>query len=91
MVCDDVYEFHGVDRIQRIGSRSGIVVSLRQFNRKTMSLTDDTLYDLPEDMKTQTPIQNRYCFWCHRRGGAKTSVTVHYLNDDIRRNFDNTE
>mmetsp|Transcript_13002 Transcript_13002/g.19609 ORF Transcript_13002/g.19609 Transcript_13002/m.19609 type:complete len:403 (+) Transcript_13002:54-1262(+) len=30
---------------------------------------DESLYDLPEDPKTQTQIQNRYCFWCHRRGG----------------------
>jgi hypothetical protein len=33
----------------------------------------DDLYDEPEDLNTQTVIQNRYCFWCHRRGG-KTSV-----------------
>lgn len=33
------------------------------------------LYDEPEDMNTQTVIQNRYCFWCHRRGG-KTSVRI---------------
>jgi hypothetical protein len=32
------------------------------------------LYDEPEDLNTQTVIQNRYCFWCHRRGG-KASVS----------------
>lgn len=30
------------------------------------------LYDEPEDLNTQTVIQNRYCFWCHRRGGKQS-------------------
>ena len=26
--------------------------------------------DVPEDMQTQTPIQNRYCFWYMKRTSA---------------------
>jgi hypothetical protein len=33
------------------------------------------LYDLPEDPATQTPIQNKYAFWYHKRGGKANPVT----------------
>lgn len=33
---------------------------------------EEDLYDEPEDLNTQTVIQNRYCFWCHRRGGKQS-------------------
>lgn len=31
-------------------------------------MAEEELYDSPEDMTKQTAIQNRYCFWCHKRG-----------------------
>jgi hypothetical protein len=34
----------------------------------------EELYDLPEDVTTQTLIQNRYSFWCHKRG-KQTAVS----------------
>jgi hypothetical protein len=38
------------------------------------SLVDEAnLYDKDEDLATQTPIQNRYTFWYHRRGKAGTN------------------
>lgn len=45
----------------------------QKISASRMAQTSDDYYDLPEDVKTQTQIQNRYCFWCHRRGN-KTSV-----------------
>jgi hypothetical protein len=43
--------------------------------RSTTAASTIDLYDEPEDLNTQTVIQNRYCFWCHRRGG-KASVDL---------------
>jgi hypothetical protein len=34
----------------------------------------EELYDKPEDTSTQTVIQNRYTFWCHKRG-KQTAVS----------------
>ena len=33
------------------------------------------LYDKDEDLQSQTPIQNRYTFWYHRRGKNSASAT----------------
>ncbi len=33
-----------------------------------MSSNDTDMYESLEDVSTQTLIQNRYCFWYHRRG-----------------------
>lgn len=37
-------------------------------------IDESKLYDEPEDLTKQTPIQNRYAFWYHKRGGKSQAV-----------------
>lgn len=46
--------------------------NLENSSSQSLKLNDEDLYDEPEDLNTQTVIQNRYCFWCHRRGGKQS-------------------
>lgn len=48
-----------------------------QSTTSTTSIPVD-LYDKDEDVHTQTPIQNRYTFWYHRRGKNPGNAALNY-------------